>query len=1253
MTRCISGVLCIAIAGVAMPSCGDDKSDQPAASDELASSSDLGVEGEKSAHAGSGGQSNRDPSCPLRAQASAPLPGVKPEHLTLEYWLQVLGKEHDLDRVLLGPAQIEKHNAAIGQPREGYFAQRDLLAPLDIAEWTRKVTERRVWARDSLREGKYLTADGQPVAASELTIFDREIPLDAVQPQLRVALESIPIRCSPRPESFYSKSLDLRFDRNACSTVRAQEVVQLIAEWPNGMWLAGTRYSFGWIAGDAALSPAVPDSLHDAFVSAPRRQLLRDLTVAIGHKSRRGKRSEAATERSGLAGGQSRGDGETITVARGTVLPPAKKNAVYVASANGFHKSRTLSKRRARSTERRLTRRAILHELWRHMDTPFGLGGVNGGRDCSRILLDIFETFDLDLPRHSKWQSIAGTFWIDIAETLPESERLLLIDAAASKGIVLLHFPGHIMFYLGRNREGEAMVYHAFAEYLEPCEGKNPDGTPAETLVQVKGATVSNLELGRHTSRKSFLERLTRITVFGKSPGIELMGVAKMRPAAPVDPPRRCRDSRSAAIYFSPEQPRVDVPLRVIATTSRGVGPAQLTLVDPAGNRHTPRPVELGGPPYGRVVTLEQPMAGRWTAILGDGDDIVACDRVRVRTRVRELKEEDPAGPIWQPRRKWGVATENLYSIFIERLLDYSIAEDRVWPNLHTLTRDRSRNILYNHRGLDEDEQLVLQPDCADLPYALRAYFAWKMRLPFGYRRCKRARDGNPPDCAQPGGDDNLMSRLELGPNKVPQMKERGDLEAFDLFLRGRVLRTVHSSSGRTLGEDEYSDLYPVRLTRKDLRPGTVFVDPYGHVLTIADWIPQGIGSDYGILVGVDAQPDGTVGRRRFWRGSFLFHPDTEAGAAGFKAFRPRQFIAEPIEPGDRDSQQNEAQRKVAQALAQAELAHNGASGDSAPVTVPTGGSPGAGSPADRVLDGPVTEVEAADPVTGAGADAMAGAGADAMAGAGADAMAGAVPADPISADATPVEQVSSDEDSIARVGYALEFDNETLLRSRKFARFSLQQYSGTKDDFYETLERLINPRPLDPAAMQGALIDALDEAVKRRITSVDNGEKYMAEQNYQPMDMPRGARIFLASEPWESFSTPSRDLRLLISIDSVVGFADIVARTPRRFGLKSGPRLDQMVDRVRTALEQGLKQRTFTYTRSDGSQQTLSLADLVARQEGFEMAYNPNDCPEVRWAAPAGSAEISTCSRSAPAEQRARMERYRSWFATRKRPPN
>ena len=51
-------------------------------------------------------------------------------------------------------------------------------------------------------------------------------------------------------------------------------------------------------------------------------------------------------------------------------------------------------------------------------------------------------------------------------------------------------------------------------------------------------------------------------------------------------------------------------------------------------------------------------------------------------------------------------------------------------------------------------------------------------------------------------------------------------------------------------------------------------------------------------------------------------------------------------------------------------------------------------------------------------------------------------------------------------------------------------------------------------------------------------------------------------------------------------------------------------------------------------------------------MAYNPNDCVEVRWGAKEGTPEYATCQRHAPDDQRARMAEYRVWFRDARRPP-
>jgi hypothetical protein len=163
----------------------------------------------------------------------------------------------------------------------------------------------------------------------------------------------------------------------------------------------------------------------------------------------------------------------------------------------------------------------------------------------------------------------------------------------------------------------------------------------------------------------------------------------------------------------------------------------------------------------------------------------------------------------------------------------------------------------------------------------------------------------------------------------------------------------------------------------------------------------------------------------------------------------------------------------------------------------------------------------------------------------------------------------------------------------------------------------------------------------------VANAKKHFATGGGR-IDMPDGASIFETTGPWEDYSTPSRDLRLLIAVDVVRGFPDRVARRPTRFAMRGAA----STAGLETLLRDELDKRRFSYERSDGSRFSLSLADVLARAADLEVAYNPNDCPEIRWGAPAGSEEAATCTRRAPWGQTARMRRYRTWFHERKRPP-
>jgi hypothetical protein len=145
---------------------------------------------------------------------------------------------------------------------------------------------------------------------------------------------------------------------------------------------------------------------------------------------------------------------------------------------------------------------------------------------------------------------------------------------------------------------------------------------------------------------------------------------------------------------------------------------------------------------------------------------------------------------------------------------------------------------------------------------------------------------------------------------------------------------------------------------------------------------------------------------------------------------------------------------------------------------------------------------------------------------------------------------------------------------------------------------------------------------------------------------MPNGPSIFETTGAWEDYSTPARDFRLLIAIDVVRGFPDRVIRRASRYAMPNGKSIEGVKSELQGVLASELASRRISYTRSDGSQWTLSLKEVIDRATQFEMAYNPNDCVEVRWGAPENSEEASTCKRHAPQAQRVKMSsEYRTWF--------
>jgi hypothetical protein len=568
------------------------------------------------------------------------------------------------------------------------------------------------------------------------------------------------------------------------------------------------------------------------------------------------------------------------------------------------------------------------------------------------------------------------------------------------------------------------------------------------------------------------------------------------------------------AMLCLPKNPNPGEPFRILAVTGSNSRKVEVVINGPSGIEASVKSNYGEELPYWRIDDFKGCPAGKYRVTFSvDKKEVSNLEFI-----ISQREEAAPKSVVWKTINGWDSNKEKIYSAWINALFQ-GCNENSSWSALHEVIQNQNQNFLYNYLSSGEDDpkgqnRLIMQPDCADNPFFLRAYFSWKLGLPFGYHICDRGSPGRNPKAGQ--WITNETSSAKTNP-----------VLAFNAFLR-RVMNEVQSATARTALDDENSDYYPVTLDRESLHPGIVFADPYGHTLIIVGRKPQ--TKDHpGLLLSVDAQPDGTVGIKRFWKGNFLFNTSEVIGEPGFKSFRPIYM-------------------------------HKG------------------------------------------------------------------------------VQSLMKNEDLIAAVG---------------FTPFSLQQRKMKSDLFYHTMERIINPEPLDPETALLDLIQALYEQLVVRVTSVANGEAYLKSHPGTVIPMPsNAAAIFEAGGQWENFSTPNRDLRLLIAMDAVLDFPDLVARSPADFNVSGQGSPEQAKMKLQAILNKKADNLYISYTRTNGSSQKLSLADILQRRDSFEMGYNPNDGIEIRWGAPENSDERSTCRRHTPLYQLEKMNSVRTWFHKRQHPP-
>ena len=169
--------------------------------------------------------------------------------------------------------------------------------------------------------------------------------------------------------------------------------------------------------------------------------------------------------------------------------------------------------------------------------------------------------------------------------------------------------------------------------------------------------------------------------------------------------------------------------------------------------------------------------------------------------------------------------------------------------------------------------------DCADLPYMLRTYYAWKNGLPFSYARSMHSL-GSSGDLRYNTGGNKVGARSDLVSAPIDARRVIPDVTA--------LVTTAHFRTAPDYSSPLLPDHYPVAVTRNSIKPGTVIYDAYGHIAVVYDVTPEGR------VLYIDSHPDNSLTRGVYGK---AFARSTPAMGAGFKRWRPLTLVGATQRP--------------------------------------------------------------------------------------------------------------------------------------------------------------------------------------------------------------------------------------------------------------------------------------------------------------------------------------------------------------------
>jgi hypothetical protein len=215
---------------------------------------------------------------------------------------------------------------------------------------------------------------------------------------------------------------------------------------------------------------------------------------------------------------------------------------------------------------------------------------------------------------------------------------------------------------------------------------------------------------------------------------------------------------------------------------------------------------------------------------------------------------------------EWSETHERAYQDFVQRIGESDCR------NVHECLTGPGNTYRHN-----DPPGIWFQADCADLPYLLRAYFAWKNGLPFSHVNGVRPVTG--------GGDIRYTPRGNIPTSRRDAVNQEGQrrINAVQFFREMRnmtntAMLRIHPEHDGRVPNDHYSPA----LEPGAIRPGTLIYDPNGHAAIVYRV------EDDGRIRYMDAHPDNTLTRGTYGPHFYRGNPGI---AGGFKNWRPKRLV--------------------------------------------------------------------------------------------------------------------------------------------------------------------------------------------------------------------------------------------------------------------------------------------------------------------------------------------------------------------------